>query len=176
MGTVSKFFVMLAMALLMGATVPHVQAGPCGDMPCEKAEPPDWAGQGSREKRERDDFPPGLNDRDSYETQGHVFQTRKERRRAERQRKRQRRQIEILSQPGDDDDDDGRYVQFNEQEQGLIGPTEALTQALAAVPGGKALGVQLLKGQTPMYAVKLRVRGKVRRILVDARTAQILGE
>jgi uncharacterized membrane protein YkoI len=33
-----------------------------------------------------------------------------------------------------------------------------------------------LKGQTPMYAVKLRVRGKVRRILVDARTAQVLGE
>jgi len=47
---------------------------------------------------------------------------------------------------------------------------------LAAVPGGKPLGVKLLKGQTPMYAVKLRVRGKVRRILVDARTAQVLGE
>jgi len=175
MGMISKFFVMLAMALLIGATVPHVQAGPCGDMPCEKGEPPDWAGESPRQKRERNEFLPGPNDRDSFESGGDFFRAQKQRR-VERLRKRQRRQIEILSQPGYDDDDDGRYVQFNEQEQGLIGPTEALTQALAAVPGGKALGVQLLKGQTPMYAVKLRVRGKVRRILVDARTAQIVGE
>jgi uncharacterized membrane protein YkoI len=33
-----------------------------------------------------------------------------------------------------------------------------------------------LKGQSPVYAVKMRVGGQVRRVLVDARTGQILGE
>jgi uncharacterized membrane protein YkoI len=59
---------------------------------------------------------------------------------------------------------------------GLIGPTEALTQALSYMPGGRALGVKLLKGPNPMYAVKMRVDGRVIRVLVDARTAQVLGE
>ena len=88
--------------------------------------------------------------------------------------RKQRRRIEIYSEPSYYDDD--RFVQNNDTGENLIGPTEALTQALAAVPDGKALGVKLLKGPTPVYAVKLRVRGKVRRILVDARTAQVLGE
>jgi hypothetical protein len=91
-----------------------------------------------------------------------------------KKRRKQRRQIEIYSQPSYDDED--QFVQNYDAGENLIGPTEALTQALAAVPGGKALGVKLLKGPTPVYAVKLRVRGKVRRILVDARTAQVLGE
>jgi hypothetical protein len=59
---------------------------------------------------------------------------------------------------------------------GLIGPTEALNQALMEVPNGTALGVKLLRGATPMYAVKMRVGGRVIRVLVDARTAQVLGE
>jgi uncharacterized membrane protein YkoI len=161
---ISKFFVMLAMALAMGgAAAPPVPAGPCGDQPCEQAEP-----------RE---LPSGLDDRGSFERDGDVFQSRKQQRRAERNRKRQRRHQEIYSLPGSDDDE-GRYVQYDDQDQnqGLIGETEALTQAMAAIPGGKPLSVKLLKGSTPMYAVKLRVRGKVRRIFVDARTAQILGE
>lgn len=161
---VSKFSVMLAMALALGAAAPHVSAGPCGDEPCEQA--------GPRE------IPSGLKDRGSFENNdGEGFQSRKQQRRAERNRKRQRRHQEIYSLPGFDDDE-GRYVQYNDQDQnqGLIGETEALTQAMAAVPGGKPLSVKLLKGSTPMYAVKLRVRGKVRRIFVDARTAQVLGE
>jgi uncharacterized membrane protein YkoI len=93
---------------------------------------------------------------------------------AVRKRRKQRR-IEISPEPSYYGDDD-QFVQTYEADQGLIGPTEALTQALAAVPGGKALGVKLLKGPNPVYAVKLRVRGRVRRILVDARTAQIVGE
>jgi uncharacterized membrane protein YkoI len=172
MGKVYKFSVMLALALLMGATVPHVSADPCGDQPCERAEPPGRGGEGPPVLERWDGFNPGRSDRDSFKGDD-LFQGRKFERRADRKRKRQRRQIEIFAPQ---DDDEGRYVQYNEQNQGLIGPTEALTQALAAVPGGKALGVKLLKGETPMYAVKLRVRGKVRRILVDARTAQILGE
>lgn len=91
-----------------------------------------------------------------------------------KKRRKQRRQIEIYSQPSDYGED--QFVQNNDTGENLIGPTEALTRALAAVPDGKALGVKLLRGPTPVYAVKLRVRGKVRRILVDARTAQVLGE
>src|SRR5262245_26615515 len=177
MGKISKFFVMLAMALVVGVAVPHVSAqDQCGVEPCERGEPPDWAGQGDQQRKEQDVLP-GPNGRDSFENQGDLFRSLKQQRRVERLRERQRRQTETLSQPGyEDNEDDGRYVQFNEQEQGLIGETEALTQAMAAVPGSRPLGVRLLKGQPPMYAVKLRVRGKVRRILVDARTAQILGE
>ena len=177
MGKISKFFVMLAMALVVGVAVPHVSAqDQCGVEPCERGEPPDWAGQGAQQRKEQDVLP-GPNGRDSFENQGDLFRSLKQQRRVERLRERQRRQTETLSQPGyEDNEDDGRYVQFNEQEQGLIGETEALTQAMAAVPGSRPLGVRLLKGQPPMYAVKLRVRGKVRRILVDARTAQILGE
>jgi uncharacterized membrane protein YkoI len=91
-----------------------------------------------------------------------------------KKRHKQRRRIEIYSQPSYYEED--QFVQNYDTGENLIGPTEALTQALAAVPDGKALGVKLLKGPTPVYAVKLRVRGKVRRILVDARTAQVLGE
>jgi uncharacterized membrane protein YkoI len=177
MGKISKLFVMLAMALVVGVTVPHVFAqDECGVEPCERGQPPDWAGQGGQQRKEQDVLP-GPNGRDSFENQGDLLRSLKQQRRAERIRQRQRQETDSFSQPGyDDSDDGGRYVQFNEQEQGLIGETEALTQALAAVPGSRALGVRLLKGQPPMYAVKLRVRGKVRRILVDARTAQILGE
>jgi len=71
---------------------------------------------------------------------------------------------------------DDVFVQSGDDRGQLIGPTEALTQALSVVPGGKALGVKLLKGQNPVYAVKMRVGGQVRRVLVDARTGQILGE
>ena len=161
MGKVCKFLVMLAMALSMGAAAHHVSAGPCGDQPCEERGPPEI---------------PRLNDQESFENGGDVFQSRKQRR-AERNRKRQRRQQEIYSVPGFDDDE-GRYVQYNDQDQnqGLIGETEALTQAEAAVPGSRALGIKLLKGSTPRYAVKLRVRGKIRRIYVDAQTGQVLGE
>ena len=167
MGKVSKFSVMLAMALLMSAAVPHASADPCGDQLCEETAPP--------ELEVRDEPPSRLNDRQSIDNGGDVFRSRKEQRRAERNRKRQRRLQEIYSQPGIDDDE-GRYVQYNDQDEGLIGETEALTQAEAAVPGSRALGIKLLNGQTPRYAVKLRVRGKVRRIYVDARTGQVLGE
>jgi hypothetical protein len=99
-----------------------------------------------------------------------------------RKRRRQRR-IEIYPEPSEYGDEEqfgqtyeDQFGQTYEADQALIGPTEALTQALAAVPDGKALGVKLLKGPNPVYAVKLRVRGRVRRILVDARTAQVVGE
>jgi hypothetical protein len=141
----------LSAALASGAS-----AGECGRKPCE---------QGRRGQIEFDDPGRGAGD----------FSAERQRPRGyEKKRRKERRQIEIYSQPSSYGDD--RFVQNNESGGGLIGPTEALTQALAAVPGGKALGVKLLKGPTPVYAVKLRVRGKVRRILVDARTAQVLGE
>jgi hypothetical protein len=141
---------------LSAALASDASAGECGRKPCD---------QDRRGGIEFDD--PGRGDGD--------FSGERQRPRGyEKKRRKERRQIEIYSQPSSYGDD--RFVQNNESGGGLIGPTEALTQALAAVPGGKALGVKLLKGPTPVYAVKLRVRGKVRRILVDARTAQVLGE
>ena len=58
----------------------------------------------------------------------------------------------------------------------LIPESMAVTQALAAYPDGKPLGVKLLPGPTPVYAVKMRVDGQVLRVLVDALSAQILGQ
>lgn len=58
----------------------------------------------------------------------------------------------------------------------LIPESVAVTQALAAYPEGKPLGVKLLPGSSPVYAVKLRVDGQVLRILVDAQSAEILGQ
>lgn len=58
----------------------------------------------------------------------------------------------------------------------LIPESMAVTQALAAYPNGRPLGVKLLPGPSPVYAVKLRVDGQVLRVLVDAQSAQILGQ
>lgn len=67
---------------------------------------------------------------------------------------------------------------YDPQDNGgaLIGPTQALNQALNVVPGGTALGVKLLRGPTPVYSVKMRVGGQVLRVIIDARTAQVLGQ
>jgi hypothetical protein len=141
-----------ALGLVMGLSlsISEAAAGPCdGRKPCEPA-------------------PPGLMrlmDRDSFTAQDVAPGIGKHRR-------RERRRIDAYSEPAYDDE----LVQNYGDDDRLIGPTEAVNQALAAVPDGKPLGVKLLKGPSPVYAVKLRVRGRVRRILVDARTAQVLGE
>jgi hypothetical protein len=65
----------------------------------------------------------------------------------------------------------------NEFSEGnLIPESMAVTQALAAYPEAKPLGVKLLPGSSPVYAVKLRVDGQILRILIDAQSAQILGQ
>ena len=43
-------------------------------------------------------------------------------------------------------------------------------------PGGKPIGVRLLSGPRPVYAVKIRTQGQVTRVLVDAQTAQVIGQ
>jgi hypothetical protein len=146
----------LGVGLGLSVLTAQVHAGSCdGNEPCEQGPPP-----------------PVLEQQGAPEALEGFFSDRKRLREQRRERRRQQRRIEIYSQP-----DEGDYFVQSDQGGGdLIGPTEALTQALAAVPGGKALGVKLLKGPNPVYAVKLRVRGKVRRILVDARTAAIVGE
>jgi uncharacterized membrane protein YkoI len=58
----------------------------------------------------------------------------------------------------------------------LIPQSEAVTQALAAYPEATPLGVKLLPGPPPVYAVKLRVDGQVFRVHIDAQSAQILGQ
>jgi uncharacterized membrane protein YkoI len=67
-----------------------------------------------------------------------------------------------------------RTVQQNEQQ--LIAPSMALRRALRYSPGSQGLDVTLVQGGRPMYAVKLKTQNRVHRVLVDARTGQILGE
>lgn len=152
-----------ALSVLLGATLAAaVFFTDAAAGPCDRKKPCDFGPPGHMKFSA-----PDLGQRDSFAGQQVPQGLAKKRR-------KERRRIEIYSQPSYYSDD--QFVQNYDTGEGLIGPTEALTQALAAVPGGKALGVKLLKGPTPVYAVKLRVRGKVRRILVDARTAQVLGE
>jgi uncharacterized membrane protein YkoI len=151
----SKLSLILGAGLGLSVLATHVSAQSCeGNEPC---------GEGPL---------PGIEERAPEALEG-VFSNRKRMRQERRERRRQRRQREIYSEPQEEDD---VYIEGQPGRGDLIGPTEALTQALAAVPGGKALGVKLLKGPNPVYAVRLRVRGRVRQILVDARTAAILGE
>lgn len=59
---------------------------------------------------------------------------------------------------------------------GLIPESVAVGQAMSMLPGSKALGVRLVPGERPVYAVKLRTRGQVQRVLVDAMTGAVLGQ
>jgi uncharacterized membrane protein YkoI len=58
----------------------------------------------------------------------------------------------------------------------LIAPSMALRLALRYSPGSKGLDVTLVEGGRPVYAVKLKTGNRVHRVLVDARTGQIVGE
>jgi hypothetical protein len=58
----------------------------------------------------------------------------------------------------------------------IIPPSTALRIALAASPGSQGLGVSLLKGPRLVYAVKLKTGSQIHRVLVDAETAQIVGQ
>ena len=59
--------------------------------------------------------------------------------------------------------------------QQAIAPSMALSMALRYSPGSQGLDVALVQGGR-MYAVKLKTGNRVHRVLVDARTGQILGE
>jgi hypothetical protein len=148
------FFIVFMLGLALGLTtlLNGASAGECGGKrPCNQG-PPVFVDRDSSVGRL---FPPGL---------------------GKQRRKFHRRRPEVYESYDPSYYSDDLYVQNKDEPGQLIGPTEALTQALSVVPGGKALGVKLLKGPNPVYAVKLRVGGQVRRILVDARTARILGE
>jgi len=58
----------------------------------------------------------------------------------------------------------------------VIAPSMALSLALRYSPGSKGLDVTLMEGGRPVYAVKLKTGNRVHRVLVDARTGQVLGE
>ena len=67
--------------------------------------------------------------------------------------------------------------QMAQQSNGqLIAPSMALSLALRYSPGSKGLDVTLMEGGRPVYAVKLKTGNRVHRVLVDARTGQIVGE
>lgn len=57
----------------------------------------------------------------------------------------------------------------------LIAPSMALSLALRYSPGSKGLDVTLMEGGRPVYAVKLKTGNRIHRVLVDARTGQIVG-
>ena len=69
---------------------------------------------------------------------------------------------------------DGRTAQQSNQQ--VIAPSMALRLALRYSPGSQGLDVTLVQGGRLMYAVKLKTGNRVHRVLVDARTGQILGE
>jgi uncharacterized membrane protein YkoI len=58
----------------------------------------------------------------------------------------------------------------------MIPPSAALQAALGYAPGSQGLGVRLLQGSRLVYAVKLKSGNRIRRVLVDAHTGQVLGE
>jgi uncharacterized membrane protein YkoI len=58
----------------------------------------------------------------------------------------------------------------------VIAPSMALRLALRYSPGSQGLDVTLMQGGRPVYAVKLKTGNRLHRVLVDARTGQILGE
>jgi hypothetical protein len=58
--------------------------------------------------------------------------------------------------------------------QERIAPSDALRLAIRHNPGSMGLGVELLPGPRPVYAVKLKAGNRILRILVDAVTGRIL--
>lgn len=67
-------------------------------------------------------------------------------------------------------------VVMAQADEEVIAPSMALRIALRYSPGSQGLDVTLVQGGRPMYAVKLKSGNRVHRVLVDARTGQILGD
>lgn len=61
-------------------------------------------------------------------------------------------------------------------DQQVIAPSMALRIALRYSPGSQGLDVALVQGGRLIYAVKLKTGNRVHRVLVDARTGQVVGE
>jgi len=55
-----------------------------------------------------------------------------------------------------------------------ISPSQALRKALRISPGSMGLGVELLPGAPPVYAVKLKTGSRIHRVLVDALSGRVL--
>ena len=55
-----------------------------------------------------------------------------------------------------------------------IAPSQALRKVLRVIPGSLGLGVELLPGAPPVYAVKLKTGSRIRRVLVDAVSGRVL--
>ncbi|MGI9371609.1 MAG: PepSY domain-containing protein [Hyphomicrobiales bacterium] len=58
--------------------------------------------------------------------------------------------------------------------QKLIGSSQAARIARGVAPQDKLLGVRLSRGASPRYVVKTRGNGRVREIVIDARTGAII--
>ena len=58
--------------------------------------------------------------------------------------------------------------------QQLIPPTVALKRAVQYAGGGNVLQVRLRRGARPVYVVKVKKKGQIRRVRVDARSGRVL--
>ena len=58
----------------------------------------------------------------------------------------------------------------------LIPESMAVGVAMQMLPDSKPLGVRLLSGDRPVYAVTLRSLGQVQRVLVDALTGEVISQ
>lgn len=59
---------------------------------------------------------------------------------------------------------------------GMVPPSVALKNALRYSPGSQGLGVRLMRGSRLVYAVKLKTGSRIHRVLVDAKTGQVVGQ
>ena len=66
----------------------------------------------------------------------------------------------------------GRVIRVQSGSGQLVSPSVAARNARRTAPGSKVLDVKLKRG---VYVVKIKNRGQVRRVKVDARSGRVVG-
>ena len=61
------------------------------------------------------------------------------------------------------------------QGSGNLVPKSVAARAARRYSGGQVLGIRLRLGNRPVYIVKVKTSGKIRRVRVDARNGRVLG-
>lgn len=62
-----------------------------------------------------------------------------------------------------------------QEAQALLPQSAAVSLTMQYYPGGKVIGVKLLPGSPPVYAVKVKTNGQVLRVMIDAQSGRVLG-
>ena len=58
---------------------------------------------------------------------------------------------------------------------GQLVPKSVAARAARRYSGGQVLGIRLRNGSRPVWVVKVKTRGKIRRVQVDARNGRVIG-